>query len=184
VPDAGIVHEVAEEHLRSVWEEVGEELARLAGALGIGPETVGDVMQDVYLTALKRRPPEASRHDLRRWLIRVTVNRCNLEHRRKARWRAVWRRLVERTNGTTPHDTSREAVDIVGRREQHELIHRALARLEPSLRTVLVLRYFVDFSSREIADILDMADSTVRGHLRAGRKRLATELQRAGYRHD
>ena len=88
----------------------------------------------------------------------------------------AWRRLVERTNGATPHDTSHEAVDIVGRREQYDLIHRALARLDPSLRTVLVLRYFVDFSSREIADMLDMADSTVRGQLRAGRKRLATEL--------
>jgi DNA-directed RNA polymerase specialized sigma24 family protein len=52
------------------------------------------------------------------------------------------------------------------------------------VRTILVLRYFAEFDSKEIAKILEMPDSTVRSHLRAGRQQLALELKRAGYQYD
>ena len=60
----------------------------------------------------------------------------------------------------------------------------ALGRLDLPMRTILVLRYFAEFDSKEIAKILDMPDSTVRSHLRTGRQQLALELKRAGYQHD
>lgn len=179
-----MTQKVQDERLRSAWDDVAGELRGLAGALGMRPEAVGDVLQDVYLAAFGGGPPGGDREDLRRWLIRVTVNRCNLEHRRKTRWRAAWRRLVDRTNGEAAEGTSQQPSEVAGRREERDLIRRALERLEPRLRTVLVLRYFADFNSREIAAMLEMADSTVRGHLRTAREKLARELQRAGYRHE
>lgn len=175
------VPQSAEDPAGSVWEEVAAELSRLACALGIGPDRAEDVLQDVYLTALRKPPPTSDRAGLRRWLFRVTVNRCNLEHRKLARWRRVFRGLVRRQTPSGHRGNPSEAVEA---REEQELVRRALDRLKTPLRTVLVLRYFAELDSKEIGDILEMPDSTVRTHLRTARRQLALELKRAGYPDD
>jgi len=56
-------------------------------------------------------------------------------------------------------------------------VNRALARLTEGDREVVVMRYFSELNSREIAEIVDMPEATVRGHLRAARRKLADELE-------
>lgn len=166
--------------LRSVWEEVGPELARLVAALGIAPGRAEDVLQDVYLAAWHKPPPQVGPDHLRRWLFRVAINRCHLEHRKTARWRGVLRGLGRLWWGRTDEA---EAERAVSREEDKGLVRAALGRLEPLVRSILVLRYFAEIDSREIGRMLDLPDSTVRGHLRAARQQLAVELKRGGYRH-
>jgi RNA polymerase sigma-70 factor (ECF subfamily) len=169
----------ADDLLRSVWQETAAELSRLACALGIAPGRAEDVLQEVYLVALGKPPPATDPEELRRWLFRVTINRCHLEHRRRNRWQRVLRgltRLGKRAGGGD------DPAEIASSRDERAMVRRALDRLEPRLRTVLVLRYFAELDSREIGKILQMPDSTVRTHLRTARGQLALELKRAGYR--
>lgn len=172
------VQESARELLRSVWEETALELSRLACAMGIAPGRVDDVLQDVYLIAWRKGPADADAAQLRRWLLRVTTNRCNLEHRRRTRWRNVWGAVARRWSGC---DRAGSAADAVCRTEERQRIRRALGRLKPPWRSVLVLRYFAEFDSKQIGKILELPDSTVRSQLRAARKQLALELERMGY---
>ena len=169
------------EGLRSVWDQLGPKLARLACAMGIDPTRAEDVLQDVYLAAWQHEPREADRDDLRRWLYRVTVNRCNLEHRRRTRRTRVLRRLARLWAGSSQSD---DAADSACRQEERELVRRALEGLEPGLRSVLVLRYFSELDSKEIGRILGVPDSTVRSRLRTARRKLACELRRMGYRNE
>ena len=180
-PGCSGVRERTCELLQSVWNEAAPELSRLACAMGIDPGRAEDVLQDVYLTAWRKRPPGAGRTELRRWLFRVATNRCNLEHRRRARWQAVWRTLAGRRGGS---GHAGHATDALCREEETQLVRRALGRLEPQWRSVLVLRYFAEFDSKEIGRILELPDSTVRSRLRAARKHLARELSCSGYSHD
>ena len=172
------VQESAEELLQSVWDESAGELARLACAMGIDPGRADDVLQEVYVTAWRKGPAEADRAGLKRWLLRVTVNRCNLEHRRRARWREVLNGLARLWNNS---DHAGDPAEAVSRGEEREMVRRGLGRLEPQLRSVLVLRYFAQFDSKEIGRILELPDATVRSRLVAARKRLALELKRSGY---
>jgi RNA polymerase sigma-70 factor (ECF subfamily) len=55
-------------------------------------------------------------------------------------------------------------------------VERALARLDKEDRSLVVLRYFSELNSREIAQIAGLPDATVRGRLRAARRILASEL--------
>ena len=167
--------------LASVWQELSADLRRLVGAMGIDRGQADDVLQDVYLTAWQKHPAGVDRSELRRWLLRVTANRCNLEHRRKSRWQAALERL--RQSAGRASRVAEPAADA-SRREELEAVRRALGALAPQLRTVLVLRYFAELDSREIGRILGMPDSTVRSHLRAGRKRLASALKRSGFGKD
>lgn len=179
-PDCSGVRELSGDLLRSVWDEAAPELSRLVCAMGVDPGRADDVLQDVYLTAWRKRPREAGRVELKRWLFRVTTNRCHLEHRRAARWQKVLRGLARLWAGSPPNDLA----DAAGQVEEQELVRQALRRLEPPLRSVLVLRYFAEFDSKEIGRILGLPDSTVRSRLRTARRQLALQLKRSGYRHD
>ncbi|MHC4398078.1 MAG: RNA polymerase sigma factor [Planctomycetota bacterium] len=175
------MREPTDELLRSVWEQTAPELGRLVRALGIQSDRADDVLQDVYLIALEKRPAAADRLGLRRWLFRVTVNRSNLAHRRRFRWRSLLGRLAR---GPGRSGANGDPAELASAGEQRQVVRSALERLEPRLRTVLVLRYFSDMDSREIGHVLNLPDSTVRTHLRAARRRLALELRQAGCRND
>jgi RNA polymerase sigma-70 factor (ECF subfamily) len=175
------VRESAEKLLRSVWDESAGELARVVCAMGIQPGRADDLLQDVYLTAWRKGPAGADWAGWKRWLLRVTINRCNLEHRRRARWRTVLDELARLRSGSRHASDPAEAAS---RGEQRQVVRRALDRLAPELRSVLVLRYFADFDSKEIGRILEVPDSTIRSRLRAARKQLALELKRSGYDHE
>ena len=179
------MQESAKQLLRSVWEEESPKLTRLVRAMGIEAGRAEDVLQDVYLTAWRKAPASTKREDLRRWLWRVTTNRCNLEHRRATRWRNVLQRLTWFGGGSnssgSPVSTS-SPVRAASQGEDRALIRRTLDKLEPRLRSILVLRYFAELDSKEIGKILELSDSTVRSHLRTARRQLAAELKRAGYR--
>jgi RNA polymerase sigma-70 factor, ECF subfamily len=184
------VHEHAADNLAAAWDELRPELARLVRALGIRPANADDIIQEVYITARQKCPPELTqsplslresrpKDDLRKWLIRVAVNRCRLEHRRTGRWQrafAALTRLFDRRGG----DTS--AAELLSRDAQRQQVRAALESLDPGTRTVLVLRYYADFDSREIGTVMGLPESTVRGRLRRARQKLADRLRQTGYR--
>lgn len=180
-PGCSGVRGSAEKLLQSVWDETAGELSRLVCAMGIDTGRAEDVLQEVYLAAWRKCPAQADRVGLKRWLLRVTINRCNLEHRRRARWWEVMRGLTW-FRGSSPH--AGDPADTVAEGEERKLVRRSLGRLEPQLRSVLVLRYFAEFDSKEIGRILELPDSTVRSRLRTARKQLALELKRSGYDHE
>ncbi|MEZ4225156.1 MAG: RNA polymerase sigma factor [Polyangiaceae bacterium] len=60
--------------------------------------------------------------------------------------------------------------------ERARRLHAALARLSPKKRAVVVLVEFEGLSMREVAQIVDANERTVRSRLRDARKKLAEEL--------
>ena len=167
VEGAGVGAEVR--LLERVWTDRAVALASLAVGMGLERGRAADVLQDVYLIALRRPPPIDDEAELARWMFRVTANLCRLEHRRRSRWRRAWQSLAATWQGAggaagVPIGTLRSEVDA------------ALARLADDDRLLVVLRYFVELNSRQIAEIVEQPESTVRGRLRVARQRLAAEL--------
>jgi RNA polymerase sigma-70 factor (ECF subfamily) len=156
--------------LDEIWGENEAPLTRLASGLGLPRDQAADVLHDVYLMAIHKPPLIEDGAELRRWLFRVMANRCHLEHRRRSRWRRLWSSLS--LAWTANYVSSRSLV--YGELKQE--INRALATLSEVDRKLVVMRYFSDLNSREIADIVGMPETTVRGHLRAARRKLADEL--------
>jgi RNA polymerase sigma-70 factor (ECF subfamily) len=153
--------------LDRVWPEQVARLAALSAALGLPREQVADVLQDVYLTALAHPPALEAGEELVRWLFRVAANRSKLEHRRHSRWQRLWQSLTGVWRGEAPAATYGELKAEV---------ERGLATLEDEDRLLVALRYFSELNSREIAEIVGIPESTVRGRLRTARRKLAIEL--------
>jgi RNA polymerase sigma factor (sigma-70 family) len=128
------------------------------------------------------------REQLVRWLFRVTANECRLAHRQSGRRQRLWSVLAEeklaaeKPAGELPaasdgtEDSAASAVASVQFAELRREVDAALARLEEPDRLLVVLRYFVNWNSRQIAELVEQPESTVRGRLRACRLRLASEL--------
>jgi RNA polymerase sigma-70 factor (ECF subfamily) len=156
--------------LDEVWPECQPRLVRLAVGLGCRDDQVADALQEVFLTALERPPPIVTADEMVRWLFRVTVNRCHLEHRRRGRWQRLWQvisRFVMSSEQKVSSYTGELAADVA----------EALGTLAPDDRALVAMRYFSDLNSRQIGEIVGMAEATVRGRLRAARRKLAEELE-------
>ena len=63
-----------------------------------------------------------------------------------------------------------------------DLLDRALARLEPEARAVLVLHFYLDIPLSRVAEILGIPTGTVKTRLYRGLAQLRHRLERQGVR--
>ncbi len=134
------------------------------------PMFAEEIAQDVFLRLHGSLSRIESAAHLTAWLRRTTAHRIidTLRARRPVR------SLDEIGE---PHAGTREADPLADR-----LVHKALARLAPRARLVVMLRYMDDLAPTEIAQTLDMSLNTVKSHLRRGLLVLRARLQRESHR--
>ncbi len=153
-------------------------LKRIVAGMGLAASDGEDVLQDVSIKAMKQASVFESREDGIRWLIKVTVNQCLAEHRRRRSFSRHAREILKRR----PHarTASRATDEKVIVAEELEIVRESLQELDDSLLGPMVLGYFCDLNSKEMAEILALSPSTVRGRLREARMILAKRLLERG----
>lgn len=130
-----------------------------------------DVAQDVLATvSAEGQWPQGN---LRSWLLRLARNRCLdvLKSRKDGRVGAG--SFLSDPSQISPRTGPRTAF---ARQERAELLRKQLAGLREPLAEVLMLRYFEDLSHKDIAEVLDLPESTVQSRLLAGRRELQRKM--------
>ncbi len=112
------------------------------------------------------------------WLSRVTRNLL-IDHYRRTRMD----RATDSIEDQLPMLEQRGAVEgrtdaMLAGREAGELLQGALARLSPELRETVILRDIEELEYREIAQVLNVPEGTVKSRLNRGRAELARILRR------
>ena len=153
-------------------------LKRIIAGMGLGASDAEDVLQDVVIQALRRAGKCQTKEDSIRWLIKVTVNRCLMEHRRRRSFCRRAPEILKRRSETKADLTTADKNVIVA--EEIEIMRETLQELDESLLTPMVLRYFCDLNSRQVGRILALSPSTVRSRLREARMILAKRLVERG----
>ena len=153
-------------------------LKRIVAGLGLSAQDGEDVLQDVSIQALKQSGKYQSREDSVRWLIKVTVNRCLMEHRRRRSFRRRACEILKRQSEskTNSNRTDEKVIDA----EELEIVRESLQELDNSLLGPAILRYFCDLNSKEVGQILGLKPSTVRSRLREARMILTKRLLERG----
>jgi len=153
-------------------------LKRIVAGFGLSASDGDDALQDVSIKALKQSGKCQSREDSVRWLIKVTVNRCLMEHRRRRSFHRQAREILKRRAETitNPKRTDEKVINA----EELEIVRQSLQKLNDSLLGPVVLRYFCDLNSKEVGEILGLKASTVRSRLREARMILAKRLLERG----
>lgn len=127
-----------------------------------------DLAQDSFVRVFARRRDYQPNGKFSTWLWRIALNLCYDELRRRRRREES---SLEDMGGeplaaleafTAPEPApDRSLAD----RERGELVRQALMRLPEIYRVVLVLRHYEDLKFREIADVLDVPEGTVKSRM-------------------
>lgn len=165
-PGAGDADPVDADLLTELFREHHLELVRVALLIVGDRATAEDVVQDAFAALHHRLDRLAGRAALLPYIRRSVVNGCRSVLRR----RAVARRHV-------PHESplwSAEAAVLLG--EDRRRVFLALRELPRRQREALVLRFYLDLSVAEIAEVMGISRGTVKSTTSRALASLATRL--------
>lgn len=136
-----------------------------------------DLTQEVFLRVFRSlKSFRSSEGSLGTWLTRLTRNLL-IDHYRRSRQERVTDSIEERlpvieeTGGATRPDQA-----LAGR-EASEVLQRALKKLSPDLREAVILRDLEEMEYREIAQVLEIPEGTVKSRINRGRAELGRLLR-------
>lgn len=155
-----------------LYEAYKNLVYRTAYLLLDDPVEAEDALQETFLQAyraLRRYDPQ--RGAFSTWLYRITVNHCL--NRRRTRRPQLYLEPVQAETLADPADLERDVAES-------QQVQQALERLSEKLRAVVVLRYFLELSYAEIAEVLEIPLGTVQSRLNQAMHNLRGELQAAG----
>jgi RNA polymerase sigma-70 factor (ECF subfamily) len=159
------------------WERpIFRLCARLTGDAHRGE----DLKQEAFSRAFARRKDYKANCKFSTWLWRIALNLCYDELRKKQR---LAKHVVEARSdnpreqtGEFPSNEPTPYLRLV-QREENELVRNALLLLDEELRTVVVLRYCEGLKLREIAELLDLPESTIHSRIAVGLSRLTRIIE-------
>jgi len=135
-------------------------------------EDAADVTQTVFLKVHKNLGSYRPEHKFFSWIYRIAVNEAINFAKRHNREHPLDDAVAARQG---------DSVDHLARIARDELIQEGLRALKTDYRVVVVLKYFLEMSYKEIADIVGIPEKTVKSRLFTGRELLRQALVQRGY---
>jgi RNA polymerase sigma-70 factor (ECF subfamily) len=138
-----------------------------------------DLTQDVFLRVFKNLRSFRSGEGLFVvWLTRLTRNLL-IDHYRRTRMDRATESIEDQTSALEENTAAIARTEgMLAGREASELLQAALQKLSPELRETVILRDLEELEYREIAQILNVPEGTVKSRLNRGRSELAKVLRR------
>lgn len=165
---------VYEQYLDFVWSSVRH--------LGVGPESVEDVVQDVFIVIHAKLPTLRQPEALRSWIYGI-ARRVVSDHRKSTRSRkAANTRLGAEIDLRCPVQLSPH--EIAERNGELDLLQRVLARLDEPKREIFVMVEFLEMTVPEVAQALDIPLSSAYSRLRVARELFEQTLARQRARNE
>ena len=161
------------ERFAVLYDRYAAVLHRYA-ARRVGADAADDLVAATFLAAFRARTRyDLGRPDARPWLFGILTKEIARQHRTESsRWRAMARSAPE-----LPADGLADQVAAyVSAQAQRGALARALARLAPADRTVLLLIAWGDLSYDETAQALGIPVGTVRSRLSRARVQVRASL--------
>lgn len=138
-----------------------------------------DLTQDVFLRVFRALGSFRSTEGcFTTWLTRLTRNLL-IDHYRRTRNQRITDSIEEQLPRVEQGfvAVARPDSQLAGR-EASEMLQAALGKLSPELRETIILRDLQEMEYREIADVLEIPEGTVKSRLNRGRAELARLLKK------
>ena len=173
--------DLANRALSEIYEKYNGRVYNTAYRILGDRDLAADVTQETFIAILRKASKFRFRAAFSSWLYRVAVNLC-IDTRRKVNRRRplslsepdVESWVEEEDSPLRPENPG--PMEIAGRAELHQEMARAIARLNPRLAVVVVLRYVEGLGYEEIAEVLVMPLGTVKSRLNRAHAALEADL--------
>ena len=134
------------------------DMYKVAYAILMNDEDVADAIQDTILSCYENLRSLKQNRYFKTWMLRILINKC--------------KDILKQKKQVTYTDQMPETPFYEEEYAAKEWA-QMLEPLDNKYRLVILLYYMEGFNIREISDILDMKESTVKSRLQRGRKQVA-----------
>ena len=149
-----------EELILEVLQKYSNTVYRLAFSRTKSVCDAEDIMQNVFMKFIKANINFESDEHIKAWLIRVTIN--------------LSKNLL--TSAWFKRTTALEDDIVITLKEESE-VYKYVLDLPTKYRTVIHLFYYEDMTTANIAEILNIKESTVRSQLHRARNMLKEKMK-------
>lgn len=128
-------------------------------------EEAREVCQDAFLNAYRNLEKFKRESKFSSWLFKIAINRASTVLRKRKRWSKFFDPMPE---GVQYADSAAEeqSIETALEKEQvYERLRRAISKLPPEQRTVLLLKEYEGMKFHEISRMLDCPLSTVKSRM-------------------
>ena len=120
-----------------------------------------DAVQETFIKAYRALSSFRNESNLKTWLMKIAINTCR-DIQRGSWWKHINRAVtLDRLNSAIPSVSD----DVIS-------LNMEIAKLPMKLREVVLLYYYQNMTTEEIADALRIAPSTVSSRLKKAREKL------------
>jgi RNA polymerase sigma-70 factor (ECF subfamily) len=165
------------EAIETLVNEHQARLYRLCLSILDSPDDAQDAVQETFIAAIRALPKYRGDAALQTWLYSIAVNACRGQLRKSKR-RGKFEEPEDDAEMSMDRSTPSPEGSVIA--SQHaDAIWQAVNSLDEKHRLPVVLRYYHELSTEEIARVLEINLGTVHSRLSNARTRLTGELKRA-----
>jgi len=147
-----------------IVDKYSDMVYRLAFVYTKNRHDAEDITQDVFYRYITKQPEFEGEEHRKAWLVRVTINRC------KTFFATAWfRRVITKPEPMNPQAAQENSAE--------NDLREYLDMLPKKYRPVIHLFYHEDLSVKQISEIMDAKEATVRTWLKRARGILAEKLK-------
>lgn len=154
---------ISEQEFRGLYKQY-EKLVRATIFYLARPNELDEVVQETFIKIWRGAHNFKNRSALSTWIYRISYNSAIDAFRKKGD-------VVEQNI---------EGVDEIKKLERRDLIDKALKRLEEKDQEIIKLFYFVELTTEEIGQMLEIPEGTVKSRLHYAKERLEKILNEWG----
>ncbi len=159
-----------EEAYRQLIEEYGNKLLRTCYLILKDREEAEDVVQETFIKVFNKIDTFKEKSGLYTWIYAIALNLSRDRMRTK-------KDFIELKDDWIGNDDVESKVEINIDRES---LRKEMFEMNPLYREVLVLFYFEELSIREISNLLNEKEGTIKSKLSRGRNILKEGLLKGG----
>jgi RNA polymerase sigma-70 factor (ECF subfamily) len=172
-----LAREGNEDAFRRLYNDNRERIYRIAYRYTRSVDDADDVMQETFIKAFKRIDSFSFRGEssFSTWLGSICIN-CSIDHLRKHKRRKMDATISLEDMTIDPVTNDESPEQAAEMEETIRLIHNAADQLTPKQRVIFDLRYSQHHSIREISELLNCSENSIKTHLSRSVQKLKTQL--------
>lgn len=156
--------EVTKDYISDLLDKYSDMVLRIAYTYLKNRADAEDIVQDVFLRIIDKKPSFNDESHKKSWLIRATINMC------KNKVNMFWNK-----NKCSIDDVQEFAVS--DKYNTDTSVFQAVMALGEKYRVVVYMYYYEGYSTPEIADVIGKNETTIRSLLHRARNKLKDMLK-------
>ncbi|MCT6925378.1 sigma-70 family RNA polymerase sigma factor [Metasolibacillus sp.] len=157
--------------MEQIVEQYGEYLYHMSYLYVKDKQLAEEITQDVLLTYMRQHEKFRGESSLKTYLTKIAIHRCYDELRKMKRKKLLHSLLLKKEK----KEPSIE--DTYMKQESYATLLDKVLQLPLHYREIIILHYYEEFEVKEIAQILNESENTVRTKLRRAREILKNDPQ-------